>query len=143
MRRSFDDVTKLAQDKTNFRLCKGIYVEPEEIAYKGKEEIRQSFMKLLKLMLENGCYTGVATHDDVLVEKSYQLIDELKIDKSEYEFQMLLGVREWLRDKILNDGHRIRVYIPFGSHWYNYSIRRFKENPQMAGYVFKSILGRK
>jgi proline dehydrogenase len=142
MRRSFDDVTKLAQNKTNFRLCKGIYVEPEEIAYKGKEEIRNNFMKLLKLMLENGCYTGIATHDDVLVDKSYQLINELKIKKSDYEFQMLLGVREWLRDKILNDGHRIRVYIPFGSHWYNYSIRRFKENPQMAGYVFKSILGR-
>lgn len=142
MRRSFDDVTNLAVNKTNFRLCKGIYVEPEEIAFKQKEEVRQNFMKLLRLMLEKGCYTGIATHDDVLVEKSYQLIGELKKDKSEYEFQMLLGVRERLRDKILNDGHRIRVYIPFGTHWYNYSIRRFKENPQMAGYVFKSIIGR-
>ena len=99
-------------------------------------------MKILRLMLEKECYAGIATHDEVLVEEAYKLLNELKKDKSEYEFQLLLGVREWLRDKILKEGHRVRVYIPFGSHWYNYSIRRFKENPQMAGYVFKSILGR-
>lgn len=90
-------------------------------------------------MLSNGSYVGIATHDDQLINGAYQILDEMKKKKDEYEFQMLLGVRENLRDKILKDGHRIRVYIPFGKHWYNYSIRRFKENPQMAGYIFKSL----
>ena len=90
-------------------------------------------------MLENNSYVGIATHDDELIDGAYKLIEELGKKKDEYEFQMLLGVRENLRDKILKDGHRLRVYVPFGTHWYQYSIRRFKENPQMAGYVMKSI----
>jgi proline dehydrogenase len=96
-------------------------------------------MKILRLMMENNCYVGIATHDDWLIDEAYKLIDELKKTIEQYEFQMLLGVRENLRDKILKDGHRLRIYIPFGMHWYQYSIRRFKENPQMAGYVVKSI----
>jgi proline dehydrogenase len=143
LKRTFNDVSELVKSGTNFRLCKGIYVEPEEIAYKDKEEIRNNFQKVLKLMLENNCYTGIATHDEVLVEKAYRAISEAGRNKTQYEFQMLLGVREWLRDKILKDGHRIRIYIPFGTHWYQYSVRRFKENPQMAGYVLKNILGKK
>lgn len=141
MKRSYDDVSALVKSGTNFRLCKGIYVEPEEIAFKGKEEIRQNYLKLLRLMLEDNCHVGIATHDDYLIEGSYKIIKELNKKPDEYEFQMLLGVREGLRDKILKDGHRIRVYVPFGSHWYQYSIRRFKENPQVAGYIFKSIFG--
>ena len=90
-------------------------------------------------MLEQKTYIGIATHDDVLVDAAYRLIDSIKLKKSEYEFQMLLGVREDLREKILKDGHRLRVYVPFGEHWYKYSIRRFKENPQIAGYVFKAL----
>jgi len=139
LRRSFDDVAQLIQENVNFRLCKGIYIEPEEIAFKDKQEIRDSYMKILRLMMENNSYVGIATHDDYLVNESYKLIDELKKTREQYEFQMLLGVRENLRDKILKDGHRVRIYIPFGTHWYQYSIRRFKENPQMAGYVLKSI----
>jgi proline dehydrogenase len=141
LKRSLDDVSKLVKEGTNFRLCKGIYVEPEEIAYKKREEIQQNYLKLLRLMLENNCYVGIATHDDVLIDGSYKLIRELGKKTNEYEFQMLLGVRENLRDRILQDGHKVRVYVPFGSHWYQYSTRRFKENPQMAGYVFKSIFG--
>ena len=91
-------------------------------------------------MLEKDSYVGIATHDEYLVEGAYKLIDELKKPKDRYEFQMLLGVREGMRDKIVKDGHRMRIYIPFGTHWYQYSIRRFKENPKMAGYVVKSIL---
>jgi proline dehydrogenase len=91
-------------------------------------------------MLEKGSYVGIATHDEFLIEGAYKLLEELKVPGNKYEFQMLLGVREAMRDKILKDGHRVRVYIPFGTHWYQYSIRRFKENPQMAGYVVKSIL---
>jgi len=139
LRRSYDDVAKLIKSGANFRLCKGIYIEPEEIAYKGRTEVQQNYLKILRLMLENNSYVGIATHDDVLIDGAYKLIDELGKKKDEYEFQMLLGVRENLRDKILKDGHRLRVYVPFGTHWYQYSIRRFKENPQMAGYVLKSI----
>lgn len=140
MRRTYDDAAKLIESGTNFRLCKGIYIEPVEIAFKEKQEVRDNFLKVLKLMLEKDSYVGIATHDEYLIEGAYKLIDELKKPKDRYEFQMLLGVREGMRDKIVKDGHRMRIYIPFGTHWYQYSIRRFKENPQMAGYVIKSIL---
>lgn len=139
MRRTYSDTEELIKSGTNFRLCKGIYIEPEEIAYKDRQEVRDNFMKTLRLMLENGSYAGIATHDEYLVDGAYRLIEELKLTNDKYEFQMLLGVREGLRDRILKDGHRLRVYIPFGTHWYQYSIRRFKENPQMAGYIVKSI----
>ncbi len=140
MRRSYADVEKLVKQKANFRLCKGIYVEPEEIAYKKKEEINQNFLKILRLMLDNKAYVGIATHDDAVVEGAYKILDEFKLKKEEYEFQMLLGVREKLRDQVHAKGHRMRIYVPFGEHWYNYCIRRFKENPKMATYVLKSIL---
>lgn len=139
MRRSEADVTDLVKTKTNFRLCKGIYVEPKEIAYKEKQEVRDNYLKLLRIMFENNCYVGIATHDDFLIDGAYKMIDEFKKGKEEYEFQMLLGVRDKLRDRILSDSHRIRIYIPFGVHWYKYSIRRFKENPNMAGYAFKAL----
>ncbi len=139
LRRSLDDVSKLVKTGSNFRLCKGIYIEPEEIAFKDRKEIQGSYLKLLRLMFENNCYVGIATHDDVLIDGAFKMIEEFKKSREEYEFQMLLGVRENLRDKILKESHRLRIYVPFGTHWYQYSIRRFKENPQMAGYVFKSI----
>jgi proline dehydrogenase len=134
-----DDLKALIKENANFRLCKGIYIEPGEIAYKERQEVRDNFLMILREMLVNNSYVGIATHDEYLVDGAYKILDELKKSKEEYEFQMLLGVRENLRDKILKDGHRLRVYIPFGSHWYQYSIRRFKENPQMAGYVIKNI----
>ena len=142
MRRSMDDVKELVKTKTNFRLCKGIYIEPKEIAYKVKQEVRDNYINLLRVMFENNCYVGIATHDDYLIEGAYKLIDEFKKRKDEYEFQMLLGVREKVRDKIAADGHRMRIYVPFGVHWYKYSIRRFKENPNMAGYAFKALFTR-
>jgi proline dehydrogenase len=139
LKRSYDDVSSLVKNGASFRLCKGIYIEPGEIAFKDKQEIRDSYLRLLRLMFENNCFVGIATHDDYLIEGAYKLINELKKNKEQYEFQMLLGVRENLRDKILKDGNKIRVYIPYGTHWYEYSIRRFKENPQVAGYIVKSI----
>ncbi len=139
MRRSMDDVRELVKMRTNFRLCKGIYIEPELIAYKDRQEVRDNFLSLLRLMFENSCYVGIATHDDYLIDGAYKMIEEYKKDKSEYEFQMLLGVRDKVRDRIAADGHRMRIYIPFGVHWYKYSMRRFKENPNMAGYAFKAL----
>jgi proline dehydrogenase len=126
----------------NFRLCKGIYVEPETIAFKKKDEINSNFNKVLEIMLKRKAYVGIATHDDTLVKHAYYLIKELKLQRTEYEFQMLLGVRTELRSQIVNDNHRLRVYVPYGHHWYKYSIRRFKENPEIAGYVFKALFSR-
>ena len=140
MRRSEEDVRRLIEMKASVRLVKGIYVEPEAIAFKRKEEIRRNFTKLLGMLLEGKCRVAIATHDDVLIREAYGLISKLAPVKSEYEFQVLLGVRSDLRDKIVADGHRMRVYVPFGRHWHAYSIRRFQENPEVAGYVLKSIL---
>lgn len=139
MRRSEEDVRRLISMKANIRLCKGAYVEPDAIAFRGKEEIRLNYLKLLKMLLDGKCYVGIATHDDFLIDSAYQTIQEMNLQKYDYEFQMLYGVKSKLRDKIVEDGHRLRVYVPFGQYWYAYSIRRFKENPQMAWYVFQAI----
>lgn len=140
MRRSYDDVTTLNKIGTNYRLCKGIYVEPAAIAYKDKQAVRDNYLKLLDKMFKDGNYVGIATHDKYLIDAAYLKIKEQNIAKDKFEFQMLLGVREDLRDKINNDGYKIRIYIPFGKDWYAYSIRRLKENPSMAGHIVKSFL---
>jgi proline dehydrogenase len=142
MRRSEQDIIRLTEEKANFRLCKGIYIEPESVAYKGKQEIRDNYLKLLKLMFERNAYVGIATHDDYLIDGAKKIIKEMGITKDRYEFQMLLGVRENLRDKIVAEGEKMRIYVPFGERWYQYSIRRFKENPNVAGQVIKSIFVR-
>jgi proline dehydrogenase len=140
MRRTENDADELIKEGLgHFRLCKGIYVEPAEIAFKGHDEVNQNFIQVMKKMFEKKAYVGIATHDDFLVEAAYRIIQSMKLQKHDYEFQMLLGVKDELRSKIVRDGHRMRVYVPFGEHWYRYSIRRFKENPQMAGYVFKAL----
>jgi len=139
MRRSQEDVRRLVSTKANIRLCKGAYVEPEAIALKGKEEIRLNYLNLLKMLLEGECYVGIATHDDFLIDEAYQTIQAMNLRKSAYEFQMLHGVRMKLRDRIVADGHRLRVYIPFGRSWYSYSIRRFKENPQIVRYIIYAL----
>jgi Proline dehydrogenase len=140
MRRSEDDVRRLIELKANVRLCKGIYIEPSTIAFKGKEEIRKNYLKLLQMLIEGKCYVGIATHDDYLIDNAYLMLREYGLEKDRYEFQMLYGVRNSLRDKIVSDNHRLRVYVPFGKEWYPYSIRRFKENPQFAANVIKSII---
>jgi proline dehydrogenase len=139
LKRTLDDVIILNKLNANYRLCKGIYVEAPSIAYKDKQVIRDNFVKILEKMLKSDNYVGIATHDEYLINESYRLIRELNIPSNKFEFQMLLGVREDLRDKINSDGYRIRIYVPFGEHWYKYSLRRLKENPSIAGLVFKNI----
>jgi proline dehydrogenase len=139
MRRTLDDVKKLSDLNTNFRLCKGIYIEPENIAFQDRQEVRRNFLSALDLMLTNGNYVGIATHDNYLIENAYKMLEAKGISKDKYEFQMLYGVTEHLRDKINSDGHKIRIYVPFGKHWHHYSIRRLQENPNMAWYITKSI----
>jgi len=139
LKRTLDDVKLLDKSGTNYRLCKGIYVEPAEIAYKEYQRVRENYLDILRQMLDDGNYVGIATHDDYLVESSYKILKEKNITKDKYEFQMLYGVKESLRDRINASGHKLRVYVPFGEHWYKYSIRRLQENPNMAWYIFKSL----
>jgi len=142
MRRSGDDALALIEDRPNFRLCKGIYREKKEIAFQERAEVQQNFIRLLELMLKRGAYVGIATHDTVLVDAAEGLVRDTGLRKDQYEFQMLLGVRPELRKRLVKAGHRVRLYVPFGEHWYGYSTRRFKENPEIAGYVFRALFTR-
>ncbi|MEJ2617650.1 MAG: proline dehydrogenase family protein [Ignavibacteriaceae bacterium] len=139
LKRTYDDAVILNKLGADYRLCKGIYIEPASIAYKNKQRIRENYLETLNVILKSGNYVGIATHDEFLINEAYRMIKELNIPKDKFEFQMLLGVREDLRDKINADGYKIRIYVPFGEDWYAYSVRRLKENPQIAGYVFKNI----
>lgn len=123
----------------SFRLCKGIYVEAESIAFKKYEEINRHFLEDLEFMFSNNIYVGIATHDKPLIEGAYKLIEKYKVPRHMYEFQMLYGVTPKLRDSIVNEGHGMRVYVPFGKQWFGYSTRRLKENPKMASHIIKAI----
>ena len=139
LKRTYDDVCSLNKIGTNYRLCKGIYIEHASIAYKGKQQIRDNYLHILETIIKNGNYVGIATHDEYLIKASKKMITDLGVPKNKFEFQMLLGVREDLRNKLNSEGYKVRVYVPFGSDWYAYSVRRLKENPQIAGYIFKSL----
>lgn len=139
LKRTEKDVEELNKTKSHYRLCKGIYIEPAAIAFKDKQKVRDNFLLLLEKMLKNGSYVGIATHDDYLIKGSYDLINKLNLSKDKYEFQMLYGVQEKLRDQINNDGHKIRVYVPYGKKWYAYSLRRMQENPEIAMHITKSV----
>ena len=139
LRRTMDDVRVLVNHHANLRLCKGIYLEPKSLAYKDPAIVNLNFNYALEKLLSNGCYVGIATHDEKLLWFALSLIDKLKLKKEAYEFQMLLGVTEDLRDLLVKDGHRMRIYVPYGEHWYAYSMRRLKENPHVAVSIFKNI----
>jgi proline dehydrogenase len=142
LRRTLDDVERLTRDPANVRLCKGIYIEPRAVAYTDPEIIRSNFVAALDRLFQRHAYVGIATHDERLVWESLHLIRQHSLRPHQYEFQMLLGVDEQLRKILLDAGHRLRVYVPYGEHWYQYSVRRLRENPQIAGYAFKAIFKR-
>jgi proline dehydrogenase len=147
LRRTLSDIESLMdvhseEAPLNFRLCKGIYVEPEEIAFKDYEEVRSNFLLLLDFILSNRIRVGIATHDKYLVEEAYKLIEKYKVTTDRYEFQMLYGVTPELRSSIIKKGHRMRVYVPFGKDWFGYSTRRLKENPRMASLIIKALFVR-
>jgi proline dehydrogenase len=141
MRRSLEDVCRLIEAGVSVRLCKGIYDEPRKIAYKDFDTVRQNYIFLLDELLKGGSYVGIATHDEFLVWHALRLIHQLNVPEDRYEFQMLLGVDEELRGVLVGAGHKLRVYVPFGEDWYEYSSRRLKENPKIAGYVAKDVVG--
>lgn len=140
LRRSLEDVERLVRAGITARVCKGIYDEPRQVAYKDPEIVRESYAALVERYLRGGVYVGIATHDEYLVYRALRLIHELGVSADLYEFQMLLGVDEELRRILVEAGHRVRVYVPFGAEWYEYSTRRLRENPKIAGYVAKDVL---
>jgi proline dehydrogenase len=140
LRRTPADVEALMPVGPHFRLCKGIYVEPRAIAWRQPDVVNRNYIHCLRKMLAGGAYVGIATHDERLVFEALRLIDELRIPSTQFEFQMLLGVDEDLRQIILALGHPVRIYVPYGRDWYGYSLRRLKENPKIAGYVFRAML---
>ncbi|MDP4204952.1 MAG: proline dehydrogenase family protein [Bacteroidota bacterium] len=147
MRRTLPDLMKLNDNASlkaphNFRLCKGIYVEPETVAYKEYHEIRQHYLEDLEYMLTHGIYVGIATHDKYLVEKAFDLLKKYNVPKDKYEFQMLLGVTPDLRKRIVAAGHKMRVYVPYGKDWFGYCTRRLKENPKMVNDIVKALFVR-
>jgi proline dehydrogenase len=144
LKRTLDDVRSLTDLNSDahplsFRLCKGIYIEPEKIAYKKYEEINRHYLEDLEFMLKNRIHVGIATHDKPLIDGAYRLLEKYSVPKNLYEFQMLYGVTPRLRESIVNDGHTMRVYVPFGRKWFGYSTRRLKENPKMASHIIKAI----
>jgi len=142
LKRTLADIRELAELTPNVRLCKGIYLEPPEVAYRDFDSIRASFVQALEALLEAGCYVGIATHDEWLVEQGQRLVANGGLGREDYEFQMLLGVRSALGDELVRGGHRLRIYTPFGRHWYAYSLRRLQENPKIAGYIAADTVGR-
>lgn len=140
LKRTVADAEALAG--ANVRLCKGIYVEPPEIAFRDFEAVRANYVRALETLLDGGCYVGVATHDEWLVEQALGAVRERGLTPEQYEFQMLLGVRTRLGDRLVAEGHRLRIYVPFGQQWYEYSLRRLQENPKVAGYIASDTLGR-
>jgi proline dehydrogenase len=140
LRRTLDDVHALAELAPNVRLCKGIYVEPPSIAFTDYDAVRANFVRALDALLDAGAYVGIATHDEWLIGNALHRLAGL--DPGEYEFQMLLGVRERRAGELVAAGHRLRVYVPFGSQWYRYSLRRLQENPAMAGTIARATVGR-
>lgn len=142
LRRTEADAAALAAEGVPVRLCKGIYREPAAIAFQDREEIRANYRKVLRILLAGRAKVGIATHDDVLVDDARGALAEAKVPRERYEFQMLLGVREPLRDRVLREGHPLRVYVPYGAAWYGYSVRRLRENPSLAGHVFRAMFSR-
>jgi proline dehydrogenase len=142
LRRTLDDIESLADLTPNIRLCKGIYVEPPELAFQEFEEVRANYMAALEQLLDNGSYVGIATHDEWLISEGKRIVAERGLERDEYEFQMLLGVRRRLANALVDEGHRLRIYVPYGEHWYAYSMRRLQENPKIAGYIAADTFGR-
>jgi len=148
LKRTLQDLSALTDlnqggHRVNVRLCKGIYNEPPEIAFKRKAEINRNFLAALDFMFGRHFFVAIATHDESLIEGSYRLIKKHKVTETEYEFQMLYGVTPELRRSVLEKGHAMRVYVPFGRDWFNYSTRRLRENPRMVSHIIKALFVRK
>ncbi len=139
LRRSARDVEDLVASGARVRLCKGAYAEPVEVAFQERREVSESFAALMKTLLERGTYPAIATHDPALIDQTIAFGDGRGIDRSRYEFQMLYGVRRDLQDSLRGQGYNVRVYVPFGTHWYPYLMRRLAERPANVSFMVASL----
>jgi proline dehydrogenase len=145
LKRTYDDVEQMIKvahslnEPLNIRLCKGIYIEPEDIAYVEYRQVQQNYLKILELLFENGIHVGIATHDSFLVKEALAMIERYQVPATNYEFQMLFGVTPSLRDSIVAKGHKMRIYVPYGKDWFGYCSRRIKENPKMVSDIVKAV----
>jgi proline dehydrogenase len=142
LRRTMDDVHELLELRPNVRVCKGIYLEPAKVAYQGYDTVRFNFAEAVAALLDGGAKVAVATHDDWVLSEALALIEERDLGFDRYELQLLHGVREDLADELVREGHTVRIYVPYGRQWYEYSLRRLQENPRIAGYVAADTLRR-
>ncbi|MFW6371502.1 MAG: proline dehydrogenase family protein [Bacteroidota bacterium] len=145
LKRTLDDIRDFSrynnpEHPINIRLCKGIYIEPASIAYKGKDEVNQNYLRCLDQMMDMKLFPALATHDKYLIEESLKRIKQNNLNKDDYEFQMLYGVTPNRRSKLVNAGHTMRIYVPFGKDWFGYSTRRLKENPRVVTHIIKSLI---
>ena len=138
LRRTVADIRALADLEPNVRLCKGIYVEPASIAYRDYDAVRANFVRALDELVRTASTIAVATHDEWLIGQALERVPQMR----RYEFQMLLGVREGRATELVRARHKVRIYVPFGEHWYEYSLRRLQENPAMAGTIARATVGR-
>lgn len=141
--RTRSDIERLSVGNANVRLCKGIYREPADLAIQDDRGVQEAYLGYLESLLSRGDFVGIATHDDVLISGAKKLIAQYKVPVDRYEFQMLLGVRPKLRRQLLAEGHRLRVYVPYGKDWYKYSVRRLKENPTVAKHIMRATVLRR
>jgi proline dehydrogenase len=140
LRRSPGDIAQLNADKVRVRLCKGAYNEPDSVAFGAKADVDTSYVRLMQMLLQDGNYPGIATHDPNMIRATRQFAAERKIDPSAYEFQMLYGVRRDLQQQLVRDGYRMRVYVPFGEAWYPYLMRRMAERPANLMFVVNAVM---
>ncbi len=140
--RSETDADSLCAERIRIRLCKGAYKESPEIAFQKKEDVDANFVKLMKILLKSGTYHGIATHDPKMIDATIAFAKAERIAFDKFEFQMLYGIRRDLQEKLVRDGWRMRVYIPFGTEWYPYLMRRLAERPANVLFILKNVLRR-
>ena len=145
--RTFADVERAILLKARVRLCKGAYKEPETVAYPEKKDVDSNYIRCMHELMLHGNYPGIATHDEVIIKEAKRFAKENSISSDRFEFQMLYGVRRDLQDKLVREGYRMRVYVPFGTQWYPYLMRRLAERPAnvafLTGSMFKEMVGRR
>jgi proline dehydrogenase len=139
MRRSENDVASLLEEGIRIRLCKGAYKEPPEIAYQAKSEVDANYVKLMRILLKSGIYHGLATHDENMIREAKRFAIEEKIPRESFEFQMLYGIRRDLQRTLAREGWGMRVYVPFGTEWYPYLMRRLAERPANMFFVARNL----
>ncbi|MGC9292802.1 MAG: proline dehydrogenase family protein [Acidobacteriaceae bacterium] len=140
LHRCEEDVRTLLADGIRIRLCKGAYKEPDNLVFPQKKDVDANYVKLMQMLLTSGIYHGIATHDEAIIAQTRRFVDERKIDRNSFEFQMLYGIRRDLQQSLVKEGFRVRVYVPFGKEWYPYFMRRLAERPANVLFIAKNML---